>query len=238
MWGTLGAEGGSGGQGLWLHVDQCCCHNHIIPPEAGGDSFWIESFIPSPTDATLHWWPQNRPAMRGKGGWATAPACLTGSRLSPQTTYKGKSSFQTYSDYLRWESFLQQQLQAFPEGSALRRGFQTCEHWKQIFMEIVGKQQPRPLHPGWAGGRGTWEGRAQSGQSEPYSLSWPRALGKPGASVARTLIRGWSLGPLLRGHLATFSNLDFGHLKSNSHDHDGSCQLPASPGCLGSGLRA
>ncbi|XP_011905020.1 PREDICTED: patched domain-containing protein 2 [Cercocebus atys] len=56
------------------------------------------------------------------------------------TTYKGKSSFQTYSDYLRWESFLQQQLQAFPEGSALRRGFQTCEHWKQIFMEIVGVQ--------------------------------------------------------------------------------------------------
>ncbi|KAL2773377.1 protein dispatched-like protein 3 [Daubentonia madagascariensis] len=56
------------------------------------------------------------------------------------TTYKGKSSFQTYSDYLRWESFLQQQLQIFPEGSALRRGFQTCEHWKQIFMEIVGVQ--------------------------------------------------------------------------------------------------
>uniref|UniRef100_A0A452RY00 Protein dispatched homolog 3 n=1 Tax=Ursus americanus TaxID=9643 RepID=A0A452RY00_URSAM len=56
------------------------------------------------------------------------------------TTYKGKSSFQTYSDYLRWESFLQQQLQMFPEGSALRRGFQTCEHWKQIFMEIIGVQ--------------------------------------------------------------------------------------------------
>nr|XP_035163620.1 protein dispatched homolog 3 isoform X4 [Callithrix jacchus] len=56
------------------------------------------------------------------------------------TTYKGKSSFQTYSDYLRWESFLQQQLRAFPEGSALHRGFQTCEHWKQIFMEIVGVQ--------------------------------------------------------------------------------------------------
>nr|KAF6377744.1 dispatched RND transporter family member 3 [Myotis myotis] len=56
------------------------------------------------------------------------------------TTYKGKSSFQTYSDYLRWESFLQQQLQTFPEGSALRRGFQTCEHWKQIFMEIIGVQ--------------------------------------------------------------------------------------------------
>ncbi|GAB1289239.1 Protein dispatched homolog 3 [Apodemus speciosus] len=57
-----------------------------------------------------------------------------------RTTYKGKSSFQTYSDYLRWESFLRQQLQAFPEGSALRRGFQTCEHWKQIFMEIIGVQ--------------------------------------------------------------------------------------------------
>ncbi|XP_060026888.1 protein dispatched homolog 3 isoform X2 [Erinaceus europaeus] len=56
------------------------------------------------------------------------------------TTYKGKSSFQTYSDYLRWETFLQHQLQAFPEGSVLRRGFQTCEHWKQIFMEIIGVQ--------------------------------------------------------------------------------------------------
>ncbi|XP_057396455.1 protein dispatched homolog 3 isoform X2 [Balaenoptera acutorostrata] len=56
------------------------------------------------------------------------------------TTYKGKSSFQTYSDYLRWESFLQQQLKTLPEGSALHRGFQTCEHWKQIFMEIIGVQ--------------------------------------------------------------------------------------------------
>nr|XP_056721201.1 protein dispatched homolog 3 [Euleptes europaea] len=56
------------------------------------------------------------------------------------TTYKGKSSFQTYSDYLKWESFLQDQLRLFPEGSALRRGFQTCEHWKQIFMEIIGVQ--------------------------------------------------------------------------------------------------
>lgn len=59
-----------------------------------------------------------------------------------QTTYKGKSSFQTYADYLKWETFLQQQLQLFPEGSALRRGFQTCEHWKQIFMEIIGKCLP------------------------------------------------------------------------------------------------
>ncbi|PKU32896.1 patched domain-containing protein 2 [Limosa lapponica baueri] len=41
------------------------------------------------------------------------------------TTYKGTSSFQTYADYLKWETFLQQQLQLFPEGSALRNGFQT-----------------------------------------------------------------------------------------------------------------
>lgn len=62
-----------------------------------------------------------------------------------QTTYKGKSSFQTYSDYLKWEIFLQDQLRQFPEGSPLRRGFQTCEHWKQIFMEIVGTSLPSPL---------------------------------------------------------------------------------------------
>ncbi|MBN3322038.1 DISP3 protein, partial [Atractosteus spatula] len=55
------------------------------------------------------------------------------------TTYKGKSSFQTLSDFLQWESFLQEQLSALPQSSALRRGFQTCEHWKQIFMEILGK---------------------------------------------------------------------------------------------------
>ena len=67
--------------------------------------------------------------------------------MSPQTTYKGKSSFQTYSDYLRWEDFLQQQLKTLPEGSALHHGFQTCEHWKQIFMEIIGKQQPLPQGP-------------------------------------------------------------------------------------------
>ncbi|KAG7480738.1 hypothetical protein MATL_G00059490 [Megalops atlanticus] len=54
------------------------------------------------------------------------------------TTYKGKSSFQTYSDFLQWETFLQEQLSALPKSSALRRGFQTCEHWKQIFMEILG----------------------------------------------------------------------------------------------------
>ncbi|KAG5840547.1 hypothetical protein ANANG_G00189940 [Anguilla anguilla] len=54
------------------------------------------------------------------------------------TTYKGKSSFETHSDFLQWESFLQQQLSALPQSSALRRGFQTCEHWKQIFMEILG----------------------------------------------------------------------------------------------------
>uniref|UniRef100_I3MD95 Dispatched RND transporter family member 3 n=1 Tax=Ictidomys tridecemlineatus TaxID=43179 RepID=I3MD95_ICTTR len=73
------------------------------------------------------------------GPETTGPATVPRA-VSPQTTYKGKSSFQTHSDYLRWEGFLRQQLQSFPEGSALRRGFQTCEHWKQIFMEIIGVQ--------------------------------------------------------------------------------------------------
>ncbi|XP_053726240.1 protein dispatched homolog 3 isoform X1 [Synchiropus splendidus] len=54
------------------------------------------------------------------------------------TTYKGKSSFQTYSDFLQWETFVQELLSSLPRSSALRRGFQTCEHWKQIFMEIIG----------------------------------------------------------------------------------------------------
>ncbi|KAM6930648.1 protein dispatched homolog 3 [Xenentodon cancila] len=54
------------------------------------------------------------------------------------TTYKGKSSFQTYSDFLQWENFIQELLASLPQSSALRRGFQTCEHWKQIFMEIIG----------------------------------------------------------------------------------------------------
>uniref|UniRef100_A0A3Q1I8V3 SSD domain-containing protein n=1 Tax=Anabas testudineus TaxID=64144 RepID=A0A3Q1I8V3_ANATE len=54
------------------------------------------------------------------------------------TTYKGKSSFQTYSDFLQWENFVQEQLASLPQSSALQRGFQTCEHWKQIFMEIIG----------------------------------------------------------------------------------------------------
>uniref|UniRef100_A0A3Q2E024 Dispatched RND transporter family member 3 n=1 Tax=Cyprinodon variegatus TaxID=28743 RepID=A0A3Q2E024_CYPVA len=54
------------------------------------------------------------------------------------TTYKGKSSFQTYSDFLQWENFIQEQLASLPPTSALQRGFQTCEHWKQIFMEIIG----------------------------------------------------------------------------------------------------
>lgn len=54
------------------------------------------------------------------------------------TTYKGKSSFQTYSDFLQWENFIQEQLATLPQTSSLQRGFQTCEHWKQIFMEIIG----------------------------------------------------------------------------------------------------
>ncbi len=60
--------------------------------------------------------------------------------LLPKTTYKGKSSFQTYSDFLQWENFIQEQLASLPQTSALQRGFQTCEHWKQIFMEIIGKR--------------------------------------------------------------------------------------------------
>lgn len=56
-----------------------------------------------------------------------------------KTTYKGKSSFQTYSDFLQWENFIQEQLASLPRSSALQRGFQTCEHWKQIFMEIIGE---------------------------------------------------------------------------------------------------
>ncbi|XP_056135997.1 protein dispatched homolog 3 [Lampris incognitus] len=54
------------------------------------------------------------------------------------TTYKGKSSFQTYADFLQWETFIKQQLASLPQSSALQRGFQTCEHWKRIFMEIIG----------------------------------------------------------------------------------------------------
>ncbi|XP_028314353.1 protein dispatched homolog 3 [Gouania willdenowi] len=54
------------------------------------------------------------------------------------TTYKGKSSFQTYSDFLQWEKFIREQLASLPQSSALQRGFQTCEHWKQIFTEIIG----------------------------------------------------------------------------------------------------
>lgn len=56
-----------------------------------------------------------------------------------KTTYKGKSSFQTYADFLQWENFIQEQLDSLPRSSALHRGFQTCEHWKQIFMEIIDK---------------------------------------------------------------------------------------------------
>ncbi|XP_069775145.1 protein dispatched homolog 3 isoform X2 [Narcine bancroftii] len=46
----------------------------------------------------------------------------------------------TYADYLKWENYLQEQLRQFSEQSSLRHGFQTCEHWKQIFMEIIGVQ--------------------------------------------------------------------------------------------------
>lgn len=61
------------------------------------------------------------------------------SSSAPKTTYKGKSSFQTHSDFLQWETFVGEQLAALPQSSTLQRGFQTCEHWKQIFMEIIGE---------------------------------------------------------------------------------------------------
>lgn len=114
----------------------------------------------TPTACAICKWPRtgclgpggDQPSS-GEGAGATA-ACPPHCSCPPQTTYKGKSSFQTYSDYLRWESFLQQQLQTFPEGSALRRGFQTCEHWKQIFMEIIGERQPG-VPEGWMMAVGT-----------------------------------------------------------------------------------
>jgi len=65
--------------------------------------------------------------------------CVMFDLSSSKTTYKGKSSFQTYSDFLQWENFLREQLASLPPSSALQRGFQTCEHWKQIFMEIIGE---------------------------------------------------------------------------------------------------
>ncbi|KAK2105929.1 Protein dispatched 3 [Saguinus oedipus] len=141
-----GAVGVREGRVQWISMafESCCRNNHMMPPEAGRDCFGLNHHS-HPPQHTQHSTSGHRTDRVGH----TAPACLTSSSLSPQTTYKGKSSFQTYSDYLRWESFLQQQLRAFPEGSALHRGFQTCEHWKQIFMEIVGKRQPRPST--WAG---------------------------------------------------------------------------------------
>lgn len=104
-------------------------------------------------------------------GHSRPPASLA--HVPPQTTYKGKSSFQTYSDYLRWESFLQQQLHAFPEGSALRRGFQTCEHWKQIFMEIIGERQPGPSPRGSQQGRTVAAGEGRGGGQGRKGLAWP-----------------------------------------------------------------
>ncbi|MGH0119111.1 UNVERIFIED_CONTAM: hypothetical protein FKN15_031444 [Acipenser sinensis] len=79
----------------------------------------------------------NNAALVKPGGAQCLPSdsCLT------QTTYKGKTSFQTHSDYLQWESFLQQQLDLLPQISSLQHGFQTCEHWKQIFMEILGEAE-------------------------------------------------------------------------------------------------
>lgn len=133
-----------------------CCESHTCTQRlVGSDLRWAH-----PSHSTLSLQvargqlqlSQSRPAITRAAAWATA-ARLSHWLMSPQTTYKGKSSFQTYSDYLRWESFLQQQLKTLPEGSALHRGFQTCEHWKRIFMEIIGKRQPSPPPTGsrWGG---------------------------------------------------------------------------------------
>uniref|UniRef100_A0AAY4B7B5 SSD domain-containing protein n=1 Tax=Denticeps clupeoides TaxID=299321 RepID=A0AAY4B7B5_9TELE len=53
------------------------------------------------------------------------------------TTYKGKSSFQTHSDFLQWENFLQEQLASLPQSSSLQRVFRRASTGS-IFMEIIG----------------------------------------------------------------------------------------------------
>ncbi|XP_032817859.2 protein dispatched homolog 3 [Petromyzon marinus] len=55
-------------------------------------------------------------------------------------TYRGGSAVDSLDDYARWEAFLQQQLASLPPDSVLRRGFQTCQHWKQVFTEVLGMQ--------------------------------------------------------------------------------------------------
>nr|XP_032817859.1 protein dispatched homolog 3 [Petromyzon marinus] len=55
-------------------------------------------------------------------------------------TYRGGSAVDSLDDYARWEAFLQQQLASLPPDSVLRRGFQTCQHWKQVFTEVLGVQ--------------------------------------------------------------------------------------------------
>lgn len=149
-------------RGWWgVTLDWVALHPHDIP--SAGRQGWPHLDQPSP----------------GRVTGPQLPTCLT-ALCPPQTTYRGKSSFQTYSDYLRWESFLQQQLQVFPEGSALRHGFQTCEHWKQIFMEIIGERSPAP-HPritvGWGGDLGQGGPRvACLSHSLSSSPSWPGSL--------------------------------------------------------------
>uniref|UniRef100_A0A8C4NGJ2 DUF7023 domain-containing protein n=1 Tax=Eptatretus burgeri TaxID=7764 RepID=A0A8C4NGJ2_EPTBU len=57
-----------------------------------------------------------------------------------QTTPHGRPAFQALTDYLQWENFLKEQLTNLPPDSALRHGFHTCQHWKQVFIEVLGIQ--------------------------------------------------------------------------------------------------
>ncbi|XP_071945644.1 protein dispatched homolog 3-like isoform X2 [Antedon mediterranea] len=54
--------------------------------------------------------------------------------------YMGKSSFLAYNDYLLWEDAIQDQIDKLSPAEAEQLGsmFQTCEYWKQVFMEIIG----------------------------------------------------------------------------------------------------
>ena len=53
----------------------------------------------------------------------------------------GKSSFEAYSDYLLWENAVEGvKSELTPrQRVGLDSAFQTCDFWRQVFMEIIGK---------------------------------------------------------------------------------------------------